>query len=409
MSLGEGQPDLVRDGRAASSIPWVLTTYFAEGLPYSLVHQVSAQFFTAVGASIEAVGLTSLYGLAWNLKFLWSPLVDRFGTLRGWVLGCQVALAALVALIAWPSGLGSVGTVARLFACVAFVAATHDVAVDGFYMAALGKKDQAELTGLRIAAYRVALIAGQGGLVALAGLTSFRVCFYVAACVLALLAMLHARVLPKAARSEKPPQGLGFVDSVVTFLEKDRALKAIAFLMLFRAGDALMFAMNAPFLQSLGLDLGRRGLVQGLGGGVASIIGALWGGHFIAKRGLRATLVPIALAQSLAILFYVALAFARPSAPIVVVGVLAEQLVAGVGSSALAVFILRRSAGQFKASHAAFCTALMSLATTFVGTPSGYLASRVGFPLFFAVAFLASIPGVLLARMVPTEVDAEAV
>ena len=406
MGTTPGEPETVGDDRSARAIPWVLTTYFAEGLPYSLVHQVAAQFFTAVGASMEVVGLTSLYGLAWNLKFLWSPLVDRFGTHRRWLLGCQVVLAFLIALVAWPAGLGSVGTVARLFVAVAFVAATHDVAVDGFYMVALGKKDQAELSGLRIAAYRAALIAGQGGLVSLAGLTSFRVCFFVAAALLALLALVHARLLPQgSAVPKKTAAGLGFVGSVVTFFEKDRALKSIAFLLLFRAGDALMFAMNAPFLQSLGLDTSRRGLVQGLGGGVASILGALWGGRLIAKRGLRATLFPISVAQSLAILLYVALAYARPGPLVVIGGVLVEQLVAGVGLSALAVFILRRSAGEFKASHFAFCTALMSLATTFVGTPSGYLASAVGFPSFFAIAFLASVPGVLLSRWVPTEAD----
>src|ERR1700676_2385532 len=82
---------------------WATTTYFAEGLPYSIVHQISSQFFTAAGASLEAIGLTSLYGLAWNLKFAWSPLVDMISTKKKWLVRLEILLAATIALLFWPS------------------------------------------------------------------------------------------------------------------------------------------------------------------------------------------------------------------------------------------------------------------------------------------------------------------
>lgn len=390
------------------ALPWVASTYFAEGLPYSLVHQVSAQLFTALGASLSAVGLTSLYGLAWNLKFLWSPLVDRFGTARRWLVACEAALAVLVAIVAWPAGLGAVQVVARLFVAVALLAATHDVAIDAYYLAALGPTDQAKLSGFRVAAYRAALLAGQGGLVAIAGLTSFRVCFLVAAALLGGLSLAHHLWLPRVeppATSRTGGGAIGFVDAARAFFAKDRAALTVAFLLSFRAGDALMFAMNAPFLSSLGLDTTHRGIVQGVGGALASILGALVGGRAIARRGLSSTLAPIAVAQSLAILLYVGLAAARPAWPIVVATVLAEQLVAGVGTAAFTVFILRRAAGAHKAAHFAFSTGLMSVATTLAGAASGYVAGAVGFPIFFALAFVASLPGVWLARLVPTSAD----
>jgi PAT family beta-lactamase induction signal transducer AmpG len=392
---------------ATSTLGWVASTYFAEGLPYSLVHQVSGQLFTALGASLSAVGLTSLYGLAWNVKFLWSPLVDRFGTSRKWLLACELSLAAAVALVAWPAGRGSVDGVARMLVVVAVIAATHDVAVDAYYMAALDPVTQAKHSGFRVAAYRAALLVGQGGLVALAGLTSFRVAFIGAAVLLLGLALGHRVLLPEVERDRSVHRGdaLGFVDAVTSFLRKDRAGASLLFLLTFRAGDALMFAMNAPFLGQLGLGTAHRGIVQGLAGALASIFGALAGGRVIARRGLGKTLFPIAVAQSLAILVYVGLAVARPSAAFVVAGVLVEQLVAGIGTSAFTVFILRRAAGPHRAAHFALSTGLMSVATTAAGAVSGYLASAVGFAGFFALAFAASLPGVALARTVPTESD----
>ena len=61
---------------------WVGTLYFAEGFPYSLVRQISTVYFKDFGASLQAVGLTSLYGLPWVLKFAWAPLADAFATKR---------------------------------------------------------------------------------------------------------------------------------------------------------------------------------------------------------------------------------------------------------------------------------------------------------------------------------------
>ena len=402
---GEGAPE-----SRGSSASWVSTTYFAEGLPYSIVHQVSAEFFTALGASLSTIGLTSLYGLAWNFKFLWSPLVDRLASPKKWVLACEVALALTVAALAWPAGLGLTGMVARLFVAVALVAATHDIAIDGFYMAALRPERQVEHVGLRIAAYRIAMVVGKGGLVALAGLVSFRVCFLVAGATLAGLAALHARSLPDPPRptlATRSEAAVGHVDETsfarafVTFFQKEKIGVSMAFLLTFRAGDAMLFAMNSPFLKELGLDTALRGVVQGLGGTLASIAGALIGARLIAKATLARALLPIAALQALALLLYVALAAVRPPPGVWIAAVvLVEQLVAGIGTAAFAIFILGLARGRYQASHTAVATALMSVATTGAGAASGYLAEAIGFTSFFTVAFLAALPGVGFAALV---------
>ena len=144
-------PSLLRRLAAA---PWVASTYFAEGLPFSIVRQLSSEFFTSLGASPEAIGATSLYGLAWNLKLLWSPLVDRHGTMRRWLLVVEALLGLVVMGVAWPGGAAGSRGVARLLVVVAFLAATHDIAIDGFYLEALDKGSQAMFAGLRVAAYK---------------------------------------------------------------------------------------------------------------------------------------------------------------------------------------------------------------------------------------------------------------
>lgn len=394
---------------------WVGSTYFAEGLPYSLVHQVSAQLFTDLGADERAVGLTALYGLAWNLKFVWSPFVGAVGSTRRWLLAMEVALVLLTALLVAPVASRSLVAVAWLLVPMAFVAATHDVAIDGHYLERLPDERQSSLSGLRILAYRAALLAGNGALVALAGLASWPVSFGVAAVLFAALVTFHAFALPEAEparpaepeaegelapRAKKPSLTLGtFVSTFVSFVAKPGAALAIAFILFFRAGDALLFAMSAKLFASLGIGTSARGLLGGIGT-AASIGGSMLGGVLIARVGFARAFVPIAVVQSVAIPLYSLLAWLRPSFPIVCAIVSVEQLVAGVGTTALLVFLMRAAAGPHKTAHFAIATALMSVATTVVGSASGFLAKAIGYERYFLVAFVASLPGVVLAARV---------
>ncbi len=398
---------------AAKSSPWVLSTYFAEGLPYSIVHQVAAQLFTAMGASLSAIGLTSLYGLAWNLKFAWSPLVERVGTTRRWLIGLELALGLAIIAVAFPAERGDLGTVARMLVAVAFLAATHDIAIDGFYLRALEKREQTALSGLRIGAYRIALLVGNGVLVWLAGKTSWLWCFAAAGALLLGLAALHSLVLPAeepegdpaidGAVAARPPALPAIYDAFVSFFRQPGIAVSLAFILTFRAGDAMMFAMSTPLLRDLGLDTAARGLLSGIAGTAASIVGSVLGGAFIARRGFQRTLTPIATMQSLAILLYAWMAWAHAGTLAVAAVVIVEQLVAGVGTAAFLVFLMRRCSAEHKVSHYAIASALMSVATTGAGSASGYLAAHVGFATFFVLAWAASVPGVVLSRWVPKE------
>jgi PAT family beta-lactamase induction signal transducer AmpG len=404
LSIGEGTES---SERAPSDAPvaapaWVASTYFAEGLPYSIVHQLSTQIFTELGAGLGPIGLTSLYGAAWNLKFVTGPLFDRTRGLGRSIVLLEIALGAAVLFLAIPARSHAVGIAACAFGVVAILAATHDVAVDGFYMGALTKDRQASLSGLRVSAYRVAMLVGNGALLALAGVTSFALSLVVAGAILIGLALIHARTLPRKGESDRPPTA-HFLDGLMSFARKPGAEIAIPFIISFRAGDAMMFAMSTPLLKSLGLDATTRGIYAGTGGTIASIAGSMIGAVVIARVGLSRALAPIAALQSLAIPLYAFMAWTHPSFAGIVAIILIEQLVAGVGTAAFIVYLTRVAAGAHKSTHFAIASAMMSVATTVFGAGSGYLAERVGFPIFFALAFVASLPGVALSTKVSTE------
>src|SRR5512140_3307795 len=82
-----------------STATWVGTTYFAEGLPYMMVRYLAGVYLTDVGVKELYLGFLNFLALPWNLKFLWAPAVDLFGTKRGWLLKVETLLVVVIALM----------------------------------------------------------------------------------------------------------------------------------------------------------------------------------------------------------------------------------------------------------------------------------------------------------------------
>ncbi|MBE7566430.1 AmpG family muropeptide MFS transporter [Acidithiobacillus thiooxidans] len=385
-------------------LSWIASTYYAEGLPYSLVQQVSVQFFTYAGASLQVIGLLSFFGLPWNLKLFWSPVIDLFGNKKRWLVVMELILGAVAALLIWPAQHLNLDLAAKIFILMAFMSATHDMSVDGYYIQTLDTADQAGFSGLRVAAYRVAMLVGNGALVILAGWISWTVCFLTAAFMMWGLAAFHKWILPEPPPANTQHQGHRWAavrEAFQTYLAQPGIVWALAFILLFRAGDAMMFAMVTPFLNHLGYGLIARGILTGSVGTVTGIGGALLGGLIISRWGLKRALFPLTLIQSLAIPAYAWLAWADPSIWWVGVTIAFEQGSAGLGTAVLMVFLMQRCQENYQATHFAIGSALMSVAATVVGGFSGFLAAKVGFVEFFLLAFVAAIPSLLLAIGMP--------
>ncbi|KIG15403.1 AmpG permease [Enhygromyxa salina] len=185
---------------------WVSTTYFAEGYPYSIVNNLADILFKELGASLQVVGLTSLFHLPWNLKFLWGPFVDDYETKRRWLLASEVAITIVIVLLGLLAAAGSASLVALAagFVLLAMLSATHDIAIDGFYLEILSERDQSTFVGYRAAAYKVAALLVKGPLIAVCALLGWTTGLLGAALLMALLLGIHAWLLPKTETPQRP-------------------------------------------------------------------------------------------------------------------------------------------------------------------------------------------------------------
>lgn len=159
--------------KAEKRNPWsfIPTTYFTEGLPYIIINSVSVIIYKNMGVSNADMAFwTSWLYLPWVLKMLWGPMVDMYGTRRSWLVYTQFIMACCLGAAALAmTGQHFFAVSLVTFAVGAFVSATHDIAVDGFYMLAQTPEDQALFVGIRSMFYRFAMIFGTGFLVYRAG------------------------------------------------------------------------------------------------------------------------------------------------------------------------------------------------------------------------------------------------
>ncbi|WP_221031594.1 MFS transporter [Actomonas aquatica] len=407
--------------RNRSPWAWVPTLYFAQGLPYVAVNLLSLTLYKNLGVSnTEIAFYTSWLNFPWVIKPLWSPLVDLWRTKRWWTTLMQWVMAVSFGLVALsiPAPWFFQATL-LVFWLMAFCSATHDIAADGFYMLALDKPRQAAFVGVRSTAYRVAMIAGQGGLVYLAGYwygtggdyaAAWVKVFGVLGVVFLLAALYHQSQLPRPA-ADGVAESAGAEGSstgevlrewwivMATFFQKPGILRILGFLLLYRFAEAQLLKLVTPFLLDeravggLGLTNEQIGVYYGTWGVVALTVGGLVGGWLVSRFGLRRMLWPLVAALHVPNAVFWLLAIYQPeSAWLIGGGLVLEQLGYGLGFTAYLVYMMMVADGPHKTAHYALCTGCMALGVMLPGMFAGWVQAQLGYTQFFVWVLVCAVP-----------------
>ncbi len=393
---------------------WIPTLYFAQGIPYVVVMTLSVVMYKNLKVSNTDIALyTSWLYLPWVIKPLWSPLVDLFRTKRWWIVSLQFVLGAALALIALTlPGPDFFRYSLAVLWLMAFSSATHDIAADGFYLLAQPAHQQAAFVGVRSTCYRLAMIAGQGGLVYLAGtlqtLTgdvarAWTWVFVVLAGFFLLAALYHLAALPRPASDGPAPRGAafttGYVEVFAAFFRKKGIGLILTYLLVYRLAEAQLLKLVTPFLLDeravggLGLTTQQVGLVYGTIGIIALTLGGLAGGYVISRFGLKRLLWPMIITMHAPIAVFLYLAAAQPAHLGVIGAALAvEQFGYGFGFTAYMVYMMLVADGEHKTAHYALCTGFMALGMMLPGMAAGWIQDHLGYPLFFLWVCVATLP-----------------
>ncbi len=413
----------LRAAAASRRIGAVTLQSFSSGLPLGLVWIALPAFLTYRGVDIRTVGLFSLAQAPWTFKFLWSPLMDRygfqFGSLgrrRSWILVCQLFLLLAILALAGAGATAGVGVIATIAIFIAFGSASQDIVIDAYAVEVLERSEQGLAVGARTALARTAVLLSGAVTITLGQRLSWPPVF----AGLALLFVPLAGVVlwsPEPAAQVGSPRTLreAVFGPLVDLFRRSGALPILGFLVLYKFGENLATALTRPFLilkcfvpEDVGLATATIGLT-------ALITGTVFGGVSTDRFGLTRCLWVFGGFQAVGFLGYILVDRMTPGTPCaggamgVIVQPIANRLVMyaaiavenfcqGAATGAFGVMLLRMTQKRFSASQYALFSSIFAIGRILPGPIAGYTVDALGWTPFYLICTAASVPGMLLLQ-----------
>ena len=381
---------------------------FASGLPLFLTSKTLQAWMSVEDVNLGAIGLFSLVGLPYSLKFIWSPLLDRFvppflGRRRGWLLLTQGALILAIAAMALQQPRQALQFLAINAVLIAFVSASQDIAFDAYRTDVLEKWEMGAGAAVAVLGYRIALLLTGSLALILADRIPWST-VYLLMSVLMALGLFTSVWAPEPKDQERPPASLADAMSLpfIEFFQRSGELRGVLillFIVLYKFGDALVNNMSTPFLLSktgLGFSQTDIGTIQGGMGLLATIVGTLAGGAILSKIGINRSLWVFGALQAVSNLAYFVLAQVGKNYSMLVLTINIENFCGGLGTAAFVAFLMSLCNPRFSATQYALLSSLMAVSRDILVAPAGTLAKATGWPVFFLISIVAALPGLLL-------------
>ncbi len=373
---------------------------FSSGLPLALTGGTLQAWMTVEGVDLGTIGIFTLVGLPYTIKFLWSPFLDRFvppflGRRRGWILVFQLALMLLIAAMSTYSPRFSPWIIAGLAVMIAFSSSSQDVVIDAYRTDILRKPERGLGAGVYVTGYRIAMLVSGALALIFSEFLGWRLTYLLMAGLMT-VGILATFIGPEPEEKVIPPATLSEAigGPLKEFFSRPGAWALLVLIVLYKIGDAFAGSLTTAFLiRGAEFSVGEVGAInKGMGLG-ATILGALFGGVIMARLGMYRSLLYFGILQAISNLSFMVLALAGKSYPLMIFAVAFENLAGGMGTASFVGFLMALCNHRYTATQFALLSALASLGRVFVGPPSGFLAGFAGWPIFFFITFLAALPG----------------
>ena len=405
---------------------------FSSGLPLLLTYSTLSAWLKSEGISRTSIGLFALVGAPYAFKFLWSPLIDRlalpllarrWGRRRSWGVVIQAGLALGILALGACDPRQDIALMAALAVVVAFLSASQDIVIDAYRVEILPPELQGPGAGAVQTGYRIAMLAAGAGALYLASAFGWSVAYGVMAAGLAVgMAVLLARPEPETrispATIERERRAAQFLATrphltggVATlaawlygavvcpfadFIARRGWAMVLLFVIGYKLGEAMAGAMANTLYVEMGFSLDEIATVSKVFGFAATVAGGLIGGALVNRLGVFRALLVFGVLQSLGNLFYVLQALAGHDLRALALCVFVENLTAGMAGSALVAYLSGLCNVAYTATQYALLSSLSAVGRTLFASSSGRLADLLGWPHFFLLTTVVTLPALAL-------------
>ncbi len=376
-------------------------------MPLALTAGTLQAWLTVAGLDLRTIGIVTLVGLPYTLKFLWSPLMDRFvppwlGRRRGWMVATQLGLIAGIAAMAVTGPADAIWALSVLAIAVAFLSASQDIAFDAYRADVLLARERGIGAGISVTGYRIAMLISGAVALILSDHIGWQSTYLLMASLM-LIGVATTLLSPEPSSAITPPRTLSEAvwGPIREFFSRSPAVGLLLLIVFYKVGDAFAGTLTTAFLiRGVGFSPTEVGVINKGMGLLATLFGALTGGALMARMGLFRALLLFGLLQAVSNLSFMVLAWTGKSYLVMVSAVAFENLSGGMGTAAFVALLMSLCDHRYTATQFALLSALGALGRVFVGPPSGYLVETVGWVVFFFITFLAALPGLgLLWRL----------
>ena len=392
---------------------WHMAAYgFAAGLPLPLSGFTFRLWLSEGGVSLAAIGLTANIGLAYTLKFLWAPLLDqvpppaglaRLGRRRGWLLAVQPLLVGACVLLALSQPATAPLAAIGAAALVAFLSASQDILVDAWRIESYPARAQGNAMAAYVWGYRTALLVSGAGAIKGADSLGWNGALLAVAALMAVGPLVTLLAPEPPSPAGRPDQGRfgvrmrrAVIEPIADFLGRPGAGTILAFVALFKLGEAMAGVMNAPFYHALGFERATIAASSAWFSLPATFAGTALGGLLVARLGVGRALLLTGSVQTVAMALYLWLAASAGQAHALYATVATEAFAEGMADAAFITYLSGLCSVAFTATQYALLSSLAALALRTVGGLSGFLAAALGWTGFYALCLLAALPAMLV-------------
>ena len=417
--------NLKRLGRGfleAISIYWerrliiVFLMGFASGLPFLLSGATLSIWLTEAGVSLTAIGLFALVGTPYNLKFLWAPLIDRvplpvlsglLGRRRAWMMMIQVGLMGSIIALGLGEPQSAPGITALFALAVAFFSASQDIVIDAYRIDILDEDQQGAGAAMTQAGYRFGLLASGAGALYLATDMDWSLVYGIMAALI-LVGFITALYAP-IPKNDSPNQATAqtvknwFHSTVVApfieFFQRNNAgvaLIILAFILLYKFGDAFAGVMANPFYIKIGFTKVQIASVSKIFGVFATLLGVFAGGLVVKRYGILKSLLYCGILQMFSNLMFAAQAAIGSNVGFLFLTIGIENLSGGMGSAAFVAYLSMLCNTAYTGTQYALFTSFMAFGRTWLSASSGWIADQTDWVTFFVISTFVALPGLLL-------------
>lgn len=407
---------------------------FSAGLPILLVFGTLSAWLNAAGVDKTTIGFVSWVALAYGLKFLWSPLVDRMplpwltrllGQRRGWMLLAQIGVITGLINMSLANPVSQLHWLVIFAVLTAFSSATQDITVDAWRIEAVAEDMQGAMAGTYQLGYRIGMILAGSMAFVIADYFSWPVAYQVMAIFMGVGVVstfiisepdhsvrdnewaTEKRVISLLERNQHLPEKIRrleawFVGAVICpfadFFSRYgwEALLVLSFIAVFRMSDITLGVMAFPFYQDMGYSGKEIGLVSGFVGKFVTISGALLGGVLVVRYGVMKMLLAGAILVILTNLLFAWLAGQEPLLVWLILVVSADNLAGGLAGTVFIAYLSSLTNRLYTATQYALFSSIMLLLPKFVGGFSGVVVDASNYQTFFLYAASLGLPAVLL-------------